>query len=132
MVNDACCNADDDVLRILTLYRVVNSFNRIQMGQNPHGIFKFAVIDIMRTVQHGIIMYAFESLKSFLNPKKLQMLDKMAIQFDVTCRQSIRLSFPRTHFSCGITNLTLVECSEQPGALFLIATLIMQFECWTA
>jgi hypothetical protein len=60
------------------------------------------------------------------------MLDKMAIQLDVTCRQSIRSFFPRTNFSRGTTSLTLVECSEQSGALFLIATLIMQIECWTA
>ncbi len=86
----------------------------------------------MHTVQHGIVMYALESFKSFLNPKKLQMLDKMAIQFNVTCRQSIWLTFPCNNFSCGIPNLTLVECSEQSGALFLIAVLIMQVECWTA
>ena len=102
MVNDVCGNANDDVLRNLTLlYRVDNAFNWIQMGRNPHGIF-------MHTVQHGIIMYALESFKSFLNTKKLQMLNKMVIQFDVTCRQSIRLSFLRTDFACGKTNLTLV------------------------
>jgi hypothetical protein len=90
-----CCNADNDALRNLTLYSVDNAFNRIQMRQNPHCIFMCSVIDIMHTVlQHGFIMYALESFKSFLNPKKLQMLDKMAIQFNATCRQSIRLSSP--------------------------------------
>jgi hypothetical protein len=132
MVNDVCCNADNDVLRNLTLYRVDNVLNRIQMGQNPHGIFMCAVINIMYTVQHGIILYAQESIKSYLNPKKLQMLDKMAIQINATFCQSIQLSFSRANFSSGITSLTSVERSEQSGALFLIATLIMLVvECWT-
>ena len=126
MVNNVCRDGDEDDLRKLTLYRVDNTFNRIQMGQNPHGIFMGAVIDVMHTVQHGIIMYAMESFKSFLNAHKLQMLDRMAIHFNLTCRQTIRSSYPRTDFSRGITNLTLVECSEQSGALFLFAALMMQ------
>ena len=133
MVNDLCRNnASDELLKHHTLYRVDNAFNRIQMGRNPHGIFMGAVIDVMHTVQHGIIMYAMESFKSFLNPQKLQMLDRLAIRFNVTCRQSIRSSFPRTDFARGITNLTLVECSEQSGALFLFAALTMQGEAWQA
>lgn len=129
-IRDVCLHADDDVLRNLTLYRVDNAFNRVQMGRNPHGIFMCAVIDIMHTVQHGIFMYAMEAFKKFLNPRKLRMLDRMAIAFDKTCCQSIRSSFPRTDFARGITNLTLVECSEQSGALFLFAALIMQVEAW--
>ena len=130
MITHLCRNAEDDVLHNLTLYRVDNAFNRIQMGQNPHGIFMCAVIDVMHTVQHGIIMYAMEAFKKFLNPTKLQMLDRMAMAFDKTCCQSIRSSFPRTDFARGITNLTAVECSEQSGALFLFSALIMQVKVW--
>jgi hypothetical protein len=125
-----CQHGDDNDLHRLTLYRVDNAFNRIQMGRNPHGIFMCAVIDVMHTVQHGILMYAMEAFKDYLNPRKLQMLDRMAMAFDKTCCQSMRSSFPRTDFARGITNLTLVECSEQSGALFLFAALIMQIEAW--
>ena len=89
-----------------------------------------AVIDVMHTVQHGIIMYAMEAFKKFLNPKKLQMLNRMAMAFDKTFCQSIRSSFARTDFFLGITNLTAVECSEQSGALFLFSALIMQVKAW--
>ena len=130
VITDLCRNAKDDALHNLTLYRVDNAFNRIQMGKNPHSIFMCAVIDVMHTVQHGIIMYAMEAFKKFLIPKKLQMFDRMAMAFDKTCCQSIRSSFPRTDFARGITNLTAVECSEQSGALFLFSALIMQVKAW--
>jgi hypothetical protein len=131
-INEACRNAPDDVLHQLTVYRVDNAFNRIQMGQNPHGIFMCAVVDVMHTVQHGIIMYCLESFKKGLGAETLHMMDVMAITFDETCCQSIRSSFPRTDFSRGITNLTLVECSEQSGTLFLLSALTMRVQGWHA
>jgi alkanesulfonate monooxygenase SsuD/methylene tetrahydromethanopterin reductase-like flavin-dependent oxidoreductase (luciferase family) len=41
------------------------------MGRNPHGIFMCAVIDVMHTVQHGVIMYVLESFKTFLGTEIL-------------------------------------------------------------
>jgi hypothetical protein len=111
--------------RQLSIYKCDNAFNRIQMGQNPHGIFMCAVVDVMHTIQHGIIMYALDCFKKRLNAQSLAKLDRMAHVFDKTCCQSIRSSFPRTDFSRGITNLTMVECSEHSGALFLISSFIM-------
>ena len=131
-INDACREGSDEFLQELSIYRVDNAFNRIQMGQNPHGIFMCAVIDIMHTVQHGVIMYVLDSFKKCLSNETLAMLDRMALLFDVSCLQTIREEFPRTDFSRGITNLTLLECSEQSGALFLFAALIMQAEGWHA
>ena len=131
-INDACRNASDNVLHDLTVYRADNAFNRIQMGKYPHGIFMCAVVDVMHTVQHGIIMYCLESFKKDLGAEILHMLDRMAITFDETCCESIQSSFPRTDFSRGITNLTLVECSEQSGTLFLLSALTMQVQGWHA
>ncbi|KAI2501411.1 hypothetical protein MHU86_13078 [Fragilaria crotonensis] len=131
-VNDACRNGKDDFLQQLSMYRVDNAFNRVQMGRNPHGIFMCAVIDVMHTVQHGVIMYVLESFKTFLGAEILAILDDMALKFDVTCLQTIRQDFPRTDFARGITNLTLIECSEQSGTLFLFAALTMQAEVWHA
>ena len=130
VIKGVCDDADDEVLHNLSIYRVNNAFNRIQMGRNRHGIFMCAVIDVMHTVQHGIIMYVLESFKKSLNNEKLAMLDRMAIAFDKTCCQTIRSSFPRTDFSRGITNLTSIECSEQSGALFLFTALMMQVDAW--
>ena len=130
VIKGVCKDADDEVLHNLSIYRVNNAFNRIQMGRNRHGIFMCAVIDVMHTVQHGIIMYVLESFKKSLNNERLAMLDRMAIAFDKTCCQTIRSSFPRTDFSRGITNLTSIECSEQSGALFLFTALMMQVDAW--
>ena len=110
----------------LSIYGVDNAFNRIQMGRNPHGIFMCAVVDVMHTIQHGIIMYSLESFKKGLGAQTLQLLDRIALSFNKTCRQTIRSSFPRTDFSHGITNLSLAECSKQSGALFFLATVTMQ------
>ena len=129
-MRQVCEHGDEDDLQHHTLYRVDNAFNRIQMGRNPYGIYMCAVLDVMHSVQHGLEMYSLEGFKGHLNPSKLQMLDRMAIKFDRTCCQSIRSSFPRTDFSRGITNLTMVECSERSGALFLLSALVMQIEAW--
>ena len=84
----------------------------------------------MHTVQHGIIMYVLDTFKSGLSVRSLAKLDQMAHVFNKTCCQSICSSFPRTDFARGISNLTMVECSEQSGALFLIASFIMQQDSW--
>jgi hypothetical protein len=41
-----------------------------------------AVVDVMHTVQHGIIMYCLESFKKGLGAEILHMLDWMAITFE--------------------------------------------------
>ena len=129
-INHASEYGSQEELRQLSIYKCDNAFNRIQMGRNPHGIFMCAVIDVMHTIQHGIIMYVLDCFKKHLSVQSLAKLDRMAHTFDKTCCQSIRSSFPRTDFSRGITNLTMVECSEQSGALFLITSLIMRQEGW--
>jgi hypothetical protein len=131
-INDACREGSDDLLHELSVYRVDNAFNRIQMGLNPHGIFMCSVIDVMHSIQHGVIMYVLESFKKCLSTDTLAMIDEMALVFDISCLQTIRQDFPRTDFSRGITNLTLLECSEQSGALFLFTLLTMQTEGWHA
>jgi len=93
-INTACREGSDDDLRELCTYRVDNSFNRIQMGNNPHGIFMCAVVDVMHTVQHGIIMYSLESFKKGIGIETLALIDKKAISFDRRCCQSIRANFP--------------------------------------
>ena len=110
----------------LSIHKCDNAFNRIQMGKNPHGIFMCALVNVMHTIKHGIIMYILDCFKKGLGAKSFAKYDRMAYVFDRTCCQSILLSFPRNDFSRGITNLSLVECSEQSGALFLISSLIMR------
>ena len=129
-INHASQHGSQEDLRQLSIYKCDNSFNRIQMGRNPHGIFMCAVVDVMHTIQHGIIMYVLDTFKNCLSVRSLAKLDRMAHIFDKTCCQSIRSSFPRTDFARGITNLTMVECSEQSGALFLIASFIMRLDGW--
>ena len=111
-------------------YKVDNAFNRIQMGQNPHGIFMCAVVDVMHTVQHGVIMYSLESFKKGSAPRHWNCLTRWHFCSTRLCCQTIWSSFPRTDFSRGITNLSMVECSEQSGALFFLAALTMQVQGW--
>ena len=90
------------------MYKVDNAFNRIQMGQNAHGLVMCAVVDVM----HGTIMYCLESFKKGISNKSLAKLDGIAFAFDKTCCQNIRSSFPRTDFVRRIIDLSQVECSE--------------------
>jgi hypothetical protein len=129
-INNASQYGSQEDLRELSIYRCDNAFNRIQMGRNPHGIFMCVVVDVMHTIQHGIIMYVLDCFKKSLSAQSLAKLDGMAYIFDTTCCQSIRSTFPRTDFSRGITNLTMVECSEYSGSLFLIASFIMRVDGW--
>lgn len=131
-VNNMCAHGSEEELQEWSIYRVDNAFNRVQMGSNPHGIFMCAVIDVMHTIQHGVIMYALDSFKNNLNNATLAKIDRMAMSFDKTCCQSIRSCFPRSDFSRGITNLTNIECSEQSGALFMMCCFTMQEEGWLA
>ena len=55
-INNICCNGSDDYLQEVMMYKVTNAFNCIQMGKNAHSIFMCAVVDVMHTIQHGIIM----------------------------------------------------------------------------
>jgi hypothetical protein len=74
------------------MYKVDNAFNRIQMGQNAHGISMCSVVDVMHTIQHGIIMYCLASFKKGISNKSLAKLDGMAFAFDKTCLQTIQSS----------------------------------------
>jgi hypothetical protein len=108
-VNNICAHGSEEELQQWSIYKVDNVFNRVQMGNNPHGIFMCAVIDVMHTIQHGVIMYALDSLKNNLSVATLAKIDCMAMNFDKTCCQSIRSSFPRSDFSRGITNSPILS-----------------------
>jgi hypothetical protein len=82
-INNIYCNGSDDDLQEITIYKVDNAFNRIQMGQNAQGIFMCAVVDVMHTIQHGIIMYCLgESFKKGIRNESLAKLDGMAFAVD--------------------------------------------------
>jgi hypothetical protein len=128
-VANLCATGTDEELRSVSLYRVDNAFNRIEMGRNPHGIFMGAAIDVMHSVQHGLHMYALGAFMKPLGPTLQTKLDLMANAFNKTCRQSIRQNFPRAHFA-RIINLTQIECSERSGVLFLLTAIIMNEDGW--
>jgi hypothetical protein len=100
------------------------------MGQNSHGTFMCAVVDVVHTIQHGIIIYCLDLYKKGIGNDSLAKLGGMAIAFNKTCCRRIQSSFLWTDFSLGITNLTQVKCSKQSGTLLLFAALTMQVEGW--
>jgi len=127
----ALCDAgSDDALKEMSLYRVDNAFNRVQMGSNPYGIFACAVIDIMHSLQHGLMMYALSEFTRPIPGADLALVDRMAMLMDSTCRQSCRSNYPRADFGRGITNLTQIECTERSGAVFVFTALMMHGEGW--
>jgi hypothetical protein len=88
-INFASQHGSQEELRQLSIQKCDNAFNRVQMEQNPHGIFMCAVVDVMHTIQHGIITYVLDCFKKCPSVQSLAMLDKMAYIFDTTCCQSI-------------------------------------------
>jgi hypothetical protein len=107
------------------MYRHDNAFSKLQMGNNPSGIFFCAAPDVMHSLQHGVLMYALEN---FMKPLGCDIttsqLNRLALWFDRTVRQSFRKKIPRADFARDVTNLTNIECTDRSGALFLIAILL--------
>ena len=127
----ALCDAgSDDALKEMSLYRVDNAFNCVQMGSNPYGIFACAVIDIMHILQHGLMMYALSEFTRPIPGADLALVDRMAMLMDSTCRLLCRSNYPRADFGRGITNLTQIECMERSGAVFVFTALMMHGEGW--
>ena len=114
----------------LSVYKLDNCFNRIETGQNPHGIFMCAVIDIMHTVQHGVIKYDTDVFLAHLNNAQKATFDRLAITLDQMCRQSIRQDYPHTSFARGITNLANVTCTEYSGLLFFLTAICVHEDGW--
>ena len=123
-IKELCMVGSAAELKALSMYRHDNAFSRLQMGNNPSGIFFCAAPDVMHSLQHGVFMYALENFMQPLGCHVTNQLDRLALWFDRTVRQSCRANFPRADFARGVTNLTKIECSERSGALFLIAILL--------
>ena len=129
-ITELCQVGSEDDLKAMSIYRVDNAFNRVQMGPNPHGIYGCAVIDIMHSLQHGLMMYALSAFTRHIPDKQLAFIDQMAIDMDLSCRQSCRPNYPRADFGRGISNLTQIECTERSGAVFVFTALMMHEKGW--
>jgi hypothetical protein len=123
-------HGSDNDRQELSVYKLDNCFNRIETGQNPHGIFMCAVVDVMHTVQHGVIKYAIEVFMAHLNNAQKATFDRLAATFDQTCRQTIRQDYPATNFARGITNLSNMTCTEYSGLLFLLTAICVHEDGW--
>ncbi len=83
----------------LSIYKCDNAFNCIQMGKTPHGIFMCAVVNVMHTIQHGIITYVLDCFKKGRSAKSLATLVRMLTHLT---RHTVRVfarHFPELIFS---------------------------------
>ncbi len=88
-INYASQHGSHEELRQLSINKCDNAFNRVQTGQNPYGIFMCAAIDVMHTIQHGIIFYSLDCFKKCLSVQSLATLDKMASFPSLLCKREV-------------------------------------------
>lgn len=105
-------------------------FNRdIGEDQDPHpGIFLSCFMDTTHSVEIGLIKSIIGSFIGLLTEKGKKHLDYLAIDIFRSYQQSSladpALRFPKTNFSKGISNLTLLTAKEWVGLAFVLAIIL--------
>ena len=122
---------DDAELKELSQYHVDNAFSRLMLPVDDYGIWGATPTDLMHALPLGIFKYCLEIIITDSMPPRLRMeIDVMASDFNKRNRQMHRRTFPKTDFSKGVTNLTLLTADEMCGLMFLLTVLFQTSRGW--
>ena len=112
-------------------HQLDNAFNSVPLADPVRGIFGATPCETMHCFRKGMIeMVTFLVLKN-VPVSKRAALDRLAIHFHKTHRQTYRKMFPATDFSQGITNLTNISAAERLGLVFLFVIIFQYPEGWS-
>ena len=87
-------------------------------------------VETMHAFRKGIIEMVTFLVLDNVPPSKKASLDRLAIKFHHSHRQTHRKMYPSTDFSNGITNLTKISAAERLGLVFLFIILAQYDEGW--
>ena len=112
-------------LQLLSTHVVNNAFDKVCFAGDSRGIYGCTPTDMMHALLEGVLKYTTQCIFLGLNVNQKVNLD--GIVDDIFCseRNTMRRYFPRTNFSKGFTNLTLLTATEQTGVCFTLMLLTM-------
>jgi hypothetical protein len=120
-IQDLIDEGTNDELKAISQHRLQNAFSPVSFGDSTCGVHGCTTIDLMHSLQHGIMMKILSLIFDPLNTNNSAVVDDGVKRLAELLRQSCREDFPRSDFTNGITNLTLKTCSEQSGSIFVLA-----------
>ena len=112
-------NEDREGLAEINQRYVVNSYNVIDMGDDPHGIHGKCHTEMMHAVQEGIVKYLLEILMDVvLTETECSHLDDYISCMCQHLGDHGKDQFPRTSWKNGFSKLTHLTASDRMGKLF--------------
>jgi hypothetical protein len=107
-----------------------NTFNHVPLADPIRGIFGATPVETMHAFRKGVIEVVTFLVLDNIPKKQKAALDRLAVRFHKSHRQSYRKAYPATDFSNGITNLTKISAAERLGLVFLFVILAQYDEGW--
>ena len=130
MMNEIASAGDDATRKCWLQHCLDIAFTYVPLADSFRGIFGATPTETMQCFRKGMIeVVTFLVLKNVLASKRAE-LDRIAIDFHKSHRQTARKMYPATDFSNGITNLTNILSSEQLGLVFLFVIIFQYPKGW--
>jgi hypothetical protein len=101
------------------------------MADPDRGIFGATPVETLHAFRKGLVEMVIQVVIDNVPPSKKAALDRLALHFHKTHRQSFRSSFPSTTFGKGKTNISKISAAECLGLVFLFVILGHYEEGWT-
>jgi hypothetical protein len=108
-----------------------NAFQHVTMADPDRGIFGATPVETLHAFRMGLVEMVTHVVIDDVPPSKKAALDRLALRFHKTHRQSFRSSFQSTTFCNGITNISKISAAERLGLVFLFVILGHYEEGWT-
>jgi hypothetical protein len=124
------CSADTQLRQRWSQHHLDNAFHHVVFGDPTRGIFGATPVETMHGYQKGMIEVVTFMILDNIPPRQKAALDRLAVQFHKSHRQTHRKTYPATDFSNGITNLTKISAAERVGLVFLFVILVQHDVGW--
>jgi hypothetical protein len=111
-------------LREMSQHAINNAFSPVHFGGQPSGVHGCTPMDLMHSLQHGLMKHILACIMDRFTPGPLSRIDGMVKDVALLLRQGVRTDFPRSDFTNGITNCTLKTCAEQSGSVFVLSLVL--------
>ena len=116
-----------DILReVLGSHSFISPFDNLEFGDNPGGIHRATVTDILHTIEEGLIPNLLAVFYGLMPAGTRGRIDELVEKLfsKGRNRSSERACFPKVSFSRGYTSLTMLSANERVGQLFVLAILL--------
>jgi hypothetical protein len=102
----------------------------VPLADPIRGIFGATPVETMHAFRKGVIEVVTFLVLNNIPKRQKAALDRLAVRFHKSHRQSYRKAYPATDFSNGITNLTKISAAERLGLVFLFVILAQYDAGW--